>query len=114
MLRELYTARWNVERVMAALIRQKELTQEFARRWGRWLEKAVEDPEALWEPDAPRELIDRLVEKNLILYNMYDRDPFFWVATPPPERDPELGVGENVAWHTPIHREAVRRALQRA
>jgi len=114
MLISLYAAGWDVERVLAALIRQKELTQEFARRWRRWLEKAVEDPDALWSPDAPRELIDKLVERNLILYNMYDRDPFFWVATPPPERDPELGVGENVAWQTPIHREAVRRALLEA
>jgi len=114
MLISLYTAGWDVERVIAALIRQKELTREFARRWRRWLEAAVEDPEALWEPDAPRELIDKLMEKNLIVYNMYDRDQFFWVDQPPPKRDLELGVGENVAWQTPIHREAVRRALQGA
>ena len=25
--------------------------------------------------------------------------------------DPELGIGKNVAWQTPIHREAVRMAL---
>ena len=112
MLRQFYAAGWDVERVLAALIRQKELTREFARRWGRWLEAAVEDPEALWEPDAPEELINELVEKNLIVYNMYDRDQFFWVDTPPPERDPELGIGKDVAWQTPIHREAVRRALQ--
>jgi len=30
----------------------------------------------------------------------------------PPERDLELGIGKHVAWHTPLHREAVRRALQ--
>jgi len=42
---------------------------------------------------------------------MYDRDQYFWIDTPPPKRDLELGVGENVAWQTPIHREAVRRAL---
>ena len=112
MLRQFYAAGWDVERVLAALIRQKELTREFARRWGRWLEKAVEDPEALWEPDAPEELINTLVEKNLIVYNMYDRDQFFWVDTPPPERDLEIGIGKDVAWQTPIHREAVRRALQ--
>jgi hypothetical protein len=38
----------------------------------------------------------------------------YWVDQPPPERDPELGVGRNVAWQTPIHREAVRRALREA
>jgi hypothetical protein len=43
---------------------------------------------------------------------MYDRDPYFWIDQPPPERDPELGIGKNVAWQTPLHREAVRRALE--
>ena len=33
---------------------------------------------------------------------------------PPPETDPELVIGRNVAWQTPIHREAVRRALREA
>jgi len=71
----------------------------------------VEDPEALLSPDAPEELVRRLVEKNLILYNMYDRDPYFWIDAPPPEKDPELGIGKNVAWQTPIHREAVKKVL---
>jgi hypothetical protein len=31
---------------------------------------------------------------------------------PPPERDPELGIGKYLAWQTPIYREAVRRALR--
>jgi hypothetical protein len=43
---------------------------------------------------------------------MYDRDPYFWVDAPPPERDPELGIGKNAAWQTPIHREAVRWTLR--
>jgi hypothetical protein len=43
---------------------------------------------------------------------MYDRRPSFWVDAPPPERDPGLGIGKNAAWQTPIHREAVRRALR--
>jgi len=42
---------------------------------------------------------------------MYSRDPWFWVDEPPPEKDPELGIGRYVAWQTPLHREAVRRAL---
>ena len=40
------------------------------------------------------------------------RYEYLWVDEPPPERDPELGVGRNVAWQTPLHREAVRRALR--
>jgi Archaeal ATPase. len=112
MLLELHKSGWSVDAVVKALIRDKELTSSFIAKWRRWLEEAVEDPEALWSPDAPEELIKQLTEKNLIVYNMYDRDPYFWIDQPPPERNPELGIGGNVAWQTPIHREAVRRALE--
>ncbi|GAB6944937.1 hypothetical protein JCM14467A_17190 [Vulcanisaeta sp. JCM 14467] len=37
-----------------------------------------------------------------------------WIDEPPPERDPELGIGRYVAWQTPLHREAVRKALEPA
>jgi hypothetical protein len=113
MLGRLYENRWDVEEVVLRLMREKGLTAEFVRRWGRWLEVAVEDPEALWAGDVPEELVRELEARNLIVYNMYDRRPSFWVDTPPPERDPELGIGKNVAWQTPIHREAVRRALEK-
>jgi hypothetical protein len=43
--------------VVTRLIREKRLTPDFVARWRSWLEKAVEDPEALWSPDAPEELI---------------------------------------------------------
>jgi len=112
MLLELHKSSWNVDRIVKALIKDKELTSSFIAKWRRWLEAAVEDPEALWSPDAPEELIKQLTEKNLIVYNMYDRDPYFWIDQPPPERDPELGIGKNVAWQTPLHGEAVRRALE--
>jgi hypothetical protein len=112
MLVRLYKAGWNAEEVVLRLMQNKQLSAEFVSRWRRWLEAAVEDPEALWSPDAPEELIKQLVERNLIVYNMYDRRPSFWVDQPPPERDPELGIGKNVAWQTPLHREAVRRALE--
>jgi hypothetical protein len=113
MLVRLYSSGWAVERVVGDVLREKGLTAGFVARWRRWLEAAVEDPEALWSPDAPEELVRRLVEKNLILYNMYDRDPYFWIDAPPPEKDPELGIGKNVAWQTPIHREAVKKVLMR-
>jgi len=112
MLLELHKSGWNVDRVVEALIRDKELTSSFIAKWRRWLQEAVEDPETLWSPDAPEKLIKQLVEKNLIVYNMYNRDPYFWIDQPPPEKDPELGIGKNVAWQTPLHREAVRRALE--
>jgi energy-coupling factor transporter ATP-binding protein EcfA2 len=104
---------WDVEEVVLRLMREKELTAEFVRRWGRWLEAAVEDPETLWTGDAPEKLARELEARNLIVYNMYDRRPSFWIDQPPPERDPELSIGKNATWQTPIHREAVRKALER-
>jgi len=111
-LRELYMAGWSRDAVVAQLIKEKDLTPDFVVRWRSWLEKAVEDPEALWSPDIPEELKAELIRRNLIIYNMYDRDQVFWVDQPPPERDPELGIGKDVAWQTPLHREAVRRVLK--
>ena len=111
MLSRLYLTSWNSGAVVTRLIREKRLTPDFVARWRSWLEKTVEDPEALWSPDAPEELIKQLVERNLILYNIYERQQIFWVDAPPPETDPELGTGRNVAWQTPIHREAVKRVL---
>ena len=112
MLLELYKRSWNVDKMVKALIRDKELTPGFIAKWRNWLKKTIEDPEALWSPDAPEELIRQLVERNLILYNIYEREQIFWVDQPPPERDLELGVGRDVAWQTPLHREAVRRVLE--
>ena len=114
MLRRLYEASWNVDKVVTAVAREKVLSSPFVARWRGWLEQAVENPDALWSPEASEELIDALEEKNPIIYNMYERDPYFWVDQPPPERDPELGIGKNAAWQTPIHREAVRKALREA
>lgn len=114
MLGRLHTAGWAAERVVVDVLREKGLTAEFVRRWRRWLEEAVEDPETLWTDDVPEELIRELEARNLVVYNMYDRDPYFWIDAPPPERNPELGIGKNAAWQTPIHREAVMRALREA
>jgi len=114
MLRRLYEYGWDVESVVGGVALEKRLSTEFVSRWRRWLEVAVEDPDALWSGGAPEELIRELEAKNLIIYNMYDRRPSFWIDQPPPERNPELGIGKNAAWQTPIHREAVRKALREA
>jgi hypothetical protein len=74
-------------------MREKELTVEFVKRWRRWLEEAVEDPEALWTGDVPEEFVKELEARNLIMYNIYDRRPSFWIDQPPPERNTELGMG---------------------
>jgi hypothetical protein len=114
MLRRLYEYGWDVESVVGGIALEKRLSTEFVSRWRRWLEVAVEDPDAFWSGGAPEELIRELEAKNLIIYNMYDRRPSFWIDQPPPERNPELGIGKNAAWQTPIHREAVRKALREA
>jgi len=111
-LRRLYRAGWSVEKVITECIAGKEISPSFIMRWRDWLERAVEDPDVLWSPETPRELVDELVAKNLIMYNMYDRDNWFWIDEPPPRKDLDLGIGEHVAWQTPIHREAVRRSLK--
>jgi len=111
MLAKLHEAKWNVDGVVADLIKVKRL-KDLARKWGPYLREAVEDPGNVWERNHPEEFKNELIAKNLIVYDMYDRDPWFWIDEPPPERDPELGVGREVAWQTPLHREAVKRALE--
>ncbi|AET33442.1 ATP-binding protein [Pyrobaculum ferrireducens] len=110
-LAKLYEARWDHSRVINSIIREKGLTHHFLKRWENHLREAVEDPDHLWH-SASRELVDELVEKNLIIYHLPERSPESWIDQPPPERDPELGIGRYVAWQTPLHREAVKRALK--
>jgi hypothetical protein len=110
-LSKLYQAEWNVNRVIAELINSKELTSSFIEKWKDWLEETVKDPDILWRANVPDELVRELIAKNLIVYNMYDRDPWFWIDEPPLERDPDLGIGKHIAWQTPLHREAVKRAI---
>jgi len=107
----LYQVDWDVDKVIVDLVKEKELTPSFISKWRSWLEKAVEDPDILWDPSTPRELVSELIERNLIAYDLYPRDQRFWIDEYPPERDLDIGVGRYVAWQTPIHREAVRRAL---
>ena len=110
----LYQLGWSVEKAVAELAESREITRRFVEKWRSWLEGAVEDPDSLSRADAPEELLRELVAKNLVVLDMYDRDPWLWVDEPPPERDTELGIGRYVAWQTPLHKEAVKRALARS
>ena len=58
--------------------------------------------------------MEKTAELNLIIDAVTYRDPPLWIDQPPPQRDLELGIGKRVAWHTPLHREAVKRALAEA
>ena len=110
----LYQVKWDANRAVERIARMKELTADFVKKWREWLEKIVEDPDSLWGAGAPEELLRELVARNLIVYNMYPREGWLWVDEPPPEKDLELGIGKRVAWQTPLHREAVKRALKEA
>jgi len=65
----------------------------------------------LWNFDVSEEPVKELIERNLVVYFLRERSPELWIDQPPPDRDPELGVGRHVAWQTPLRREAVRKAL---
>ncbi|BDR92711.1 ATP-binding protein [Vulcanisaeta souniana] len=111
MLENLYSANWDVGKIIDKITKEKELSPDFIKKWAGHLREAVGDPDYLWF-NAPGELINELIERNLIIHFLPKRKPDYWVDTPPPEKDEELGIGKYVAWQTPIHREAVRRALE--
>jgi len=112
MLTRLYQANWNADIVVTELTKMKRLTRDFVRRWGIYLGSIIEDPDKLWEEEVPEEFINELVTRNFVLYDMYDRDLWFWIDEPPPVKNLELGIGKHTAWQTPLHREAVKRALR--
>lgn len=112
MLSRLYQANWSRGTVVRELIVGRGLSREFVVKWRGYLEAVVEDPDAVSEPGFPEELRAELIERNLITYDIYFRDPELWVDEPPPGRDLELGIGRYAAWQTPLHREAVRAALR--
>ncbi|MEL9989908.1 MAG: ATP-binding protein [Thermoproteus sp.] len=113
-LEVLYRAGWDFHKLAVDLATSKNLYNLAAGLKAserQMLAEALEDPDALLRPGGVDGLLDRLVELNLIAEVNPYRDPYFWVDQPPPERDPELGIGKYYAWQTPLHREAVRKAL---
>ncbi len=47
-----------------------------------------------------------------MVMELWDRSREAWIDTPPPLKDLELGIGEHIAWQTPLHKEAVRMMLE--
>ena len=114
-LAALYENRWRWDDAVRAFIEQREvayIVRSLTPTERAWLEEAVGDPDTLFVRERMG-LLNKLVEVNMVAEVM-GRYEYLWVDEPPPERDPELGVGRNVAWQSPIHREAVRRALREA
>jgi hypothetical protein len=113
MLAKLYELKWDVSAVVGDLVKSRRL-KDFVRKWGPRLRDVIEDPDSLLKGDLPEEFKDELIARNLIVYDMYDRDPVFWIDEPPPEKDLDLGIGREVAWQTPLHREAVKKAMEQS
>jgi len=114
MLARLYQASWRVDYVLNRIIDERGLSRDFIARWRSWLEKVVEDPDVVSEVEFPGELRHELIRRNLLIYTMYSRRPYLWIDEMPPERDSEMGIGKYAAWHTPLHRDAVKKALSEA
>nr|WP_181953804.1 ATP-binding protein [Pyrobaculum arsenaticum] len=112
----LYKTKWRSDSVVKKLIREKRI-KAFISKLGdeerELLRRAVEDPDVLYTREGIP-LMERLVDMYLIVDTLPEREPWFWAGESPSERDPELGVGKDVAWQTPLHREAVKRALEGA
>ncbi len=112
----LYEAGWSPDPILDSMIRARRLKSFIKSLDGKEAEilrEAINDPDAIFErlrePGA-RSLERKLVELNLII-EVWDRNEWSWVDEPPPEKNPELGIGRYYAWQTPLHREAVKRAL---
>jgi hypothetical protein len=114
MLAKLYRARWSVDEVIKSIIASKDLGTfilSLSAEERKWLLEAVENPDTLPAKEK-LPLMQKLIELNLIISSIMYRDPELWIDQPPPQKDLELGIGKYIAWQTPLHREAIRRALQ--
>ncbi|GAB6948061.1 hypothetical protein JCM16161A_21910 [Vulcanisaeta sp. JCM 16161] len=112
-LEELYRANWDVDKVIDRLIEGKRLMAFITSlnpSERELIMRALDDPDILMSGKGIP-LLNRLIELNLAL-DIPSRKPYLWVDEPPPERDLELGIGRYVAWQSPLHREAVKRALE--
>uniref|UniRef100_A0A7J2U0T4 AAA family ATPase n=1 Tax=Ignisphaera aggregans TaxID=334771 RepID=A0A7J2U0T4_9CREN len=115
-LASLYMVRWDIDKAIKNIITSKRLDafiHTLSTEERKWLLEAVENPDTLLAKEK-LPLINKLIELNLIIDSITYRDPELWIDQPPPQKDLELGIGKHIAWQTPLHREAVRRALQEA
>jgi len=117
-LEQLYRYSWRFDRTIDDIAMRKNLRIFISSLSSTELEilkDILREPdiiiERLRESEAQK-LRMKLIELNLIV-ELWDRDPWLWIDTPPPEKDTELGIGKYFAWQTPLHREAVRRTLER-
>jgi len=123
-LRDLYLSGWSLEEAAEKSVTGRGLKKvigDLTESQRRILVESVEDPDMLYRrlreaqtKEVKRrisELIDRLVELNLIVDDVSIRSRHIWIDEPP-TTDRSIGVGDEVAWQSPLHREAVRTALR--
>ncbi|MEM1610659.1 MAG: ATP-binding protein [Sulfolobales archaeon] len=113
-LAEIYGSGWNIEIAVERIISRKGLRgfiQALEEKERIWLEEAIENPDTLFTRERIA-FMKKLVELNLVVGDIPERRDYLWIDDPPPDKDPEIGVGRYVAWQTPLYREAVRIALQ--
>ena len=114
MLSALAEAEWSPKKAAERMVSLRKLlyfVNSLSMDEKKWLSEAVEDPDTLFTRERIP-LLDKLVERNLVVDDIPARSPDLWIDTPPPEKDTELGIGKHVAWQTPLHREAVKLALK--
>jgi len=114
MLAKLYQMKWSVDEAIKSIITFKKLDTfilTLGAKERKWLLEAAENPDTLLTKEK-LPLINKLIELNLIIDSITYRDLELWIDQPPPQKDLELGIGKHIAWQTPLHREAIRRALQ--
>jgi len=113
-LAQLYQVGWREDLVVERLADSKELsafTSSLSGEERGHLLDAIEDPDTLLTRERIP-LLDKLVELNLVVDIIPERKQEFWIDEPPPQKDLELGIGKRIAWQSPLHREAVKRALK--
>ncbi|WP_069807912.1 ATP-binding protein [Vulcanisaeta thermophila] len=115
MLEKLYRADWDINGIINDMIKDRKLDimiKTLNKEQAQILKQAIEDPDVIYDEAArATPLMEKLIENNLII-RIWHREQRTWIDQPPPDRDPELGIGKYFAWQTPIHREAVKRALK--
>jgi len=115
MLANLHQAKWDADKVVAEIARRKKLAAlllSLSPEEREWLRQAVEDPDTLFARERIP-LMEKLAELNLIVESIEGRESWYWIDQPPAERNLEIGIGWHAAWQSPLHREAVKRALEK-
>jgi hypothetical protein len=112
-LAQLYEFKWDIELVIRNLIESKKLNtfiSSLSDDEKKWFSEAIIDPDSLLTRDRIP-LLNKLVELNLVIDAVPERDSRIWIDVPPLERDLELGIGKHVAWQIPLYKESIKKVL---